>query len=846
MPTGEASANTALIGLIGREAELDRLGQLLAEDRSVAVVGEAGVGKTSLIRAALAASGRGVREGGGFATLMWLPYLALSRAIDRAVTGDAGVAAASVERALGPDVLFVDDLHWVDGPSRAVIERLAGRAQVVVAIRSGDPAADDAIALATRLGFDPFRLEGLDDADAGALVRRVAEAMPASDVARTVRLSGGNPLLLEEMARAGAGAAVFGRNLERRRAALGPAARLELDLLAVVGRPIPASRFSAATELLRSGLVRRREEALEIRHALLAEAIGASLDPDELRAVHAAAAEATDDVAERARHLLAAGRADAAAEVARAGLAAEPDRLLEGVLRATLAKATGALSDRVAAARTLLSVGDFAGMVDVVPADVPDDDPDLRREALYLRGVGLYRAFRPAESETLLTGAWEAGPPGTPTAGRLAQELAMIAINQRGDLEWAFRLVSDELARQPPGSAVATRLAVFREAIRLYMGESPDLDLMIAALDRAVEAGEPDLIARSRNLFKTILVLRGAIPALEFATATAARLAAHASPAATLDLIAEASRAALYGGRLTEAVALADEALDNPTGTYARVAASVARAEALADLGQFDLAEVELAQAGATAGRGDRGDRSEVLMAEVELAYWSGASRRAVEVADRLAAHGSSSDVNLALPHATAAWAELDLGRPIREVQAFDLRAIEGLPIEVAGVRALAADDAAAAIEAFDRAASLHDGFLVPRAAACRWGAAEASRRAGAPDAMARLEAAEREAAAMGFAPLLAKVHRSMRLAGVRISERRQATPTPLGLTGREAEVVRLVAEGLTNIEVARRLGLGRPTVNRMLSSAMAKVGAERRGQLVSVVPPVEPSREPA
>lgn len=45
-------------------------------DRPVVVIGEAGIGKTTLVRAAAAAAGRTLREGGGFATLSWLPYLA--------------------------------------------------------------------------------------------------------------------------------------------------------------------------------------------------------------------------------------------------------------------------------------------------------------------------------------------------------------------------------------------------------------------------------------------------------------------------------------------------------------------------------------------------------------------------------------------------------------------------------------------------------------------------------------------------------------------------------------------------------------------------------------------------
>jgi len=67
--------------LLGRDAEIARLEALLGEGRPVAVVGEAGIGKTSLIRAAAQRAGLEVREGGALATLTWTPFLALRRAV---------------------------------------------------------------------------------------------------------------------------------------------------------------------------------------------------------------------------------------------------------------------------------------------------------------------------------------------------------------------------------------------------------------------------------------------------------------------------------------------------------------------------------------------------------------------------------------------------------------------------------------------------------------------------------------------------------------------------------------------------------------------------------------------
>ena len=47
----------------------------------------------------------------------------------------------------------------------------------------------------------------------------------------------------------------------------------------------------------------------------------------------------------------------------------------------------------------------------------------------------------------------------------------------------------------------------------------------------------------------------------------------------------------------------------------------------------------------------------------------------------------------------------------------------------------------------------------------------------------------------------------------------------PAGLSAREIEILRLVADGLTNIEVAERLFLSSRTVDRHLSSVYRKLG---------------------
>jgi DNA-binding NarL/FixJ family response regulator len=73
------------------------------------------------------------------------------------------------------------------------------------------------------------------------------------------------------------------------------------------------------------------------------------------------------------------------------------------------------------------------------------------------------------------------------------------------------------------------------------------------------------------------------------------------------------------------------------------------------------------------------------------------------------------------------------------------------------------------------------------------------------------------------------------RLIGEFATQTREARPTPQldVLTDREREVMALVAEGLSNDEIAARLFLSPMTAKTHVSRAMTKLGARDRAQLV-------------
>jgi DNA-binding CsgD family transcriptional regulator len=54
-------------------------------------------------------------------------------------------------------------------------------------------------------------------------------------------------------------------------------------------------------------------------------------------------------------------------------------------------------------------------------------------------------------------------------------------------------------------------------------------------------------------------------------------------------------------------------------------------------------------------------------------------------------------------------------------------------------------------------------------------------------------------------------------------------------LSARESEVAQLVAAGLTNDQIAARLGIARRTVETQVAAASAKLGARTRSQLAAL-----------
>jgi len=94
-----------------------------------------------------------------------------------------------------------------------------------------------------------------------------------------------------------------------------------------------------------------------------------------------------------------------------------------------------------------------------------------------------------------------------------------------------------------------------------------------------------------------------------------------------------------------------------------------------------------------------------------------------------------------------------------------------------------------------------------------------------------QLRAAHRLLTGVGATPFVARVEADLAAVGMPVAAS-QRKGSPLALTGREADVVALVAKGMTNTEVAAELYVSTNTVEYHLRNVFAKLGISSRREL--------------
>jgi DNA-binding NarL/FixJ family response regulator len=828
--------------LYGRDAELVRLGDLLADGRAVAVVGEAGVGKTTLVRAAAAVAGLGLREGGALETLAWTPLLALRRAVGDGLRGDATAVAIEVERRLGPQLLFIDDLQWTDDATRQVLALLAGRIALVMTIRTTDAAAAEVHEVADVVRAEIVELVGVNHEAAVAIVRRARPTIDAASAELVVAEAGGNPLLLEELATRGRPTSSLARALTSRLDRLSPAGRRSFALLAVAGRGLPAEMLGpGAGELLATGVAIVDGEALAPRHGLLAEAMIATLTPVARRRCHDRLALLIADPGERAHHLAGAGRRQEAILAARdaadrSSTPGEKAALLELVAR--LSDGPGAILPRIVASRLLVAGGGSASARAIELLEPIVEGP---LELLVEREALLGKAYWDTGDLVASRAAYERGrrlDTGLPSAAgaRLAADEAAFVMNVDGDVAAARRILGRAIAagRNSP------RVVATHETMRAFIDGIDTFDAVRAAYEALLsDPDEPGAaFGTARNAAYLATIWRGHDTAHALLVQAVDDFDALEMASRADDLRAEDVQVLLFAGRLEEALRLADELLERPLNGRTRQWTMTKRAQVLAAQGGSDAAAAAL-DAIASSVTGDYPGRGELLAARVEVESWAGRPAAVLKAYEAHLAVPTPSRATDIMPLLDAQWARLELGLdPGAALPRQPWAMLAAASFESQGIRALHGGDPAVAARSFAEAWRAWAPFQVPRELICRWAHGEALRRAGSPEAPHVLREALDRAEGHGFGSIAARVRRSLRQAGVRVAPPRTETAVDrwARMTGREREVLQLVGRGLTTPQIARRMGLGRGTVDQVLGAATRKLGAASRIQAAAML----------
>ncbi|HEY4826357.1 MAG TPA: AAA family ATPase [Solirubrobacteraceae bacterium] len=791
--------------------------------------------------------------------------------------------------ATGPILLAIDDEQWLDPASARVLAfvlcRLRHESIAVVLARRSGPRGTLAFELDRRFGgrgMETVPLEPLPMRTLKLLLEeRLKRTITRPVLRRIYQASGGNPLYalaialeLETRHSSGdrAGELPVPRTLsdaiELRLEHLDPRANAAMLAIAVLSHPtlamlqaaIPDFALSDLESAERAGVIEILGGRVRFTHPLLASTHYGQMPVSRRRELHRRLAMVLDDQEERAQHSALGAEApnraiadaleSAAAVAARRGAPESAARLLEDAARLTPIDQEAARSERMIAA----AVHRFSsGEVSRARETLEDEMHDLESGPLRARAqieLALIRSDEPMAAVELLEGALADAGDDDALRVEIQFELTAVAAeagrlggaraHAESALEVAERLRDPELVAKALGGVVVTHVAT---------GERIPHDLM-ARLSEMPDSTATGVYHQASTSGAMALYWAGDIdrarPLLERAVQRALTRGEEWDQLGLLLVLAQLEWEAGNPELAEQHRHEAEEAL----GEYEEGLLWLVTLDARFALDRGDVAtartkaEQGLAQAEQKRTFQHRG-RLIQLLASLELL--SGQPERAhnrlEQLRKDLLANGYgpagltrsavwSDDIEALIAMGGLDEAEKLLAELRDRARAAESSHMRALAARCEGVLLAARGDLAAAIEAMDRALAEHSRSRRP------FEHGRTLVEKGSIERRAKHKAAAKqtleEALAM-FEPLGAQLWVSRardELSRIGLRQSRAAE----GLTPAQRRVGELVAEGLTNPEIARQLHMSLRTVESHLSRVYREHGVSSRSQLVAAL----------
>ena len=809
-------------------------------------------------------------------------------------------AAHRALRAVGVALVLVDDLQWVDELSLALCHYLVRAAeanqQPLALIAVARPSPNEASFLASLAQVLPgerlrqVELGPLADAEALKLAKALAPTAGDDAARELVEKSGGSPFWLEALVRSGGAEIDAGRLITARLRGASTEAVALLALLAIAARPVALADAAAlsdweaeqveqaARELVARGIVVESAGMLRPAHDLIRAAAGREIPDDRRREIHRLlgdwlARTGGSDI----RRLREAVAHRHAAGVPSLDLA---NRLVRSSQRTLLG------TDGV---RLLAAIADEADPLDAEVLALQEGIASLaselaeHEEALERWSLVAERAEQPTRRAWALLAASRA-------AYGLAQTMEAREFLERS--RW-IETTDDVLALEQDTHESAILLWLEQRTVE---GRALAREAVTAATHLADRSGGVEVLdARTRRAYVDALrldyeaaVMEGDPEAVLRAAEAREAAARHVDLESYLAGSLALCLALRQNGRVREAIVRGRRVwIDAQKHVLPRsvVDAGYWLARTLAISG--DLIEAELvvrkaAEVAARAGDVPRA-RHRIRRQECAIALERGRPRdalRRLETTDepnehqRIMLHGDRALWYARLDGPTAAASVLEeisngqacadavrCKRCAAELLLFAAEALARTGEEEEARRALAHWDALGVREVLDDILRLHAGALASVDPQARVGALEAAlaaaedsafdlaalwirldlgrelAAAGDDRAVAELRGVAASASDRGAGTVLELAEQALRQLGVRTWHRGAAAK---GLTEREQEIVRLIAAGASNPEIAQQLFLSRKTVERHVSNVLRKVGARNRTELAARVADLE------